>query len=60
MNLKLQALADQATDDILGMPVLDPERFAQLILEECIHIARLGLSPAVAEVIQKHFGVDHE
>ena len=59
MNARLQQLADQATEDILGMPVLDPERFAQLILKECIHIARLGLNPAVAEVIQDQFEVDY-
>ena len=59
MNARLQQLADRATEDILGMPILNQERFAQLIVEECVAIARAGLSPAVAAVIQDRFGVDH-
>ena len=59
MNARLQQLADQATEDILGMPILNQERFARLIVEECVAIAEAGLSPAVAAVIQDRFGMDH-
>ena len=59
MNARLQQLADQATEDILGMPILNQERFAQLIVEECVAIARAGLSPVVAEVIRDHFEISH-
>ena len=59
MNHHLQALADQATDDILGVPILNKQRFAELILRECVAIAEQGLSPAVAQAIQHRFGVDH-
>ena len=58
MNSRLQQLADQATEDILGVPILNQERFARLIVEECAAIARAGLSPAVAEVIQDWFERD--
>ena len=60
MNARLQQLADQATEDILGVPILNQERFARLIVEKCAAIAQAGMSPVVAEVIQEHFGVDHE
>ena len=59
MNPKLQSLADQATEDILGVPILNRERFARLIVEECVAIAEAGLSPAVAAAIQDRFGMDY-
>ena len=58
MNQRLQQLAHQATEDILGIPLLNQERFAQLIVEECVIIAQAGLSPAVAQAIQERFGVE--
>jgi hypothetical protein len=58
MNPHLQELAEAATTEILGVPVLDQKRFAELIVKECIAIARAGMSPAVAEVIGNRFGVD--
>ena len=59
MNQRLQILANQATEDILGVPILNQERFARLIVEECVAIAEAGLSPAVAAVIKERFGVEH-
>ena len=32
--------------------------FAQLIVKECIEIARAGLAPAVVTVIKEQFGVE--
>ena len=61
MNQRLQQLADLATEDILGVPVFNQEHFAQLIIKECVEIARVGLSPpAVVQVIQDRFGVSDE
>ena len=60
MNSRLQQLADQATEDILGVPVLNQKQFAELIVQECVSIAQAGLSPAIAETIQSRFGEKHE
>jgi hypothetical protein len=58
MNPHLQELAQAATIDILGVPVLDQKRFAELIVQECMAVARAGMSPAIAEVIGNRFGID--
>ena len=38
MNQQIQVILDKATDDILGVPVVDQERFARLLIEECATI----------------------
>jgi hypothetical protein len=38
MNAQIKTLLDKATDDIMGVPVLDKEKFARLLLEECVTI----------------------
>jgi len=38
MNERIRALAEQSTDDILGVKVLDKRMFAELIVRECIGI----------------------
>ena len=62
MNSRLQQLADQATDDILGVPVMDPERFAELIVRECAYIANTNSHQwqVPGEFVLRHFGVGHE
>ena len=68
MNARLQQLADQATEDILGMPILNQERFAQLIVRECLKIVNRKeysyheADPLweTAQLIKQHFGIDHE
>ena len=62
MNDRLQALADQATEDILGVPVLDQKRFAELIVRECADIANINSHQwqVPGEFVLKHFGIDHE
>jgi hypothetical protein len=57
MNQHLAELAQAATTKILGVPVLDQKRFAELIVQECMDIARAGLSPAAAEVMRDRFGL---
>jgi hypothetical protein len=38
MNSRIEQLALQATDDILGVKVLDKKKFAELIVQECMTI----------------------
>jgi hypothetical protein len=39
MNDRWKELAEQATDDIMGVDVLDKRRFAELIVRECVEVA---------------------
>ncbi len=36
MNRRIEELADRATDDILGVKILDKKKFAELIVRECM------------------------
>ena len=38
MNLQIQKILNKATDDILGVPVVNQEKFARLLIEECATI----------------------
>ena len=38
MNTQIQSILDKATDDILGVPVVNQEKFARLLIEECATI----------------------
>ena len=38
MNEQIKRILDKATDDILGVPVVNQEKFARLLLEECVII----------------------
>lgn len=63
MSDKITALAQQATTDVLGVPVLDQRHFAQLIIQECIDICEQGnatqaSSGGAASMIRQHFGVE--
>jgi len=68
MNPHLQELAQAATTEILGVPVLDQKRFAELIVRECLAIVnRYDYSYheadplwETAQLIKQHFGIDHE
>jgi hypothetical protein len=62
---RIDELITQATDDILGVKVLDKRMFAQLIVRECMSVADLPKNPSgqwdhleSSEVIAKHFGVE--
>ena len=35
MNEKIKELIDKATDNILGVPVVNQTKFAELIVQEC-------------------------
>jgi hypothetical protein len=38
MNSQIKEILDRSTDDIMGVPVVDQERFARLLIEECAKI----------------------
>jgi NTP pyrophosphatase (non-canonical NTP hydrolase) len=57
MNAKLQQLMDQSFTDHQGER-FDPERFAKLIVQECVSIAEAGNAAAVVTVIKERFGIE--
>ena len=58
MNQRIQELIDQATDDILGVKVLDKHMFAELIVRECALVAFKKAGPKTALDVLEHFGVE--
>lgn len=38
MNNRIETLLKQSTDDILGVAVVDQEKFARAIIQECVDI----------------------
>ena len=38
MNSQIQEILNRSTDDVLGVAVVDQERFARLLIEECATI----------------------
>jgi len=68
MNQRITELTQAATTDILGVPVLDQKRFAELIVRECLAIVNRHeysyheADPLweTAQLIKQHFGIDHE
>lgn len=57
MNNTIKELKEEATEDIMGVPVLNAEMFAELIVKECSRVAMEYLDcPALA--IKQHFGVE--
>ena len=57
MNPRIQELAQQATEDILGVKVLNQKQFAELIVLECIDYCGENLSKTVGSALKIHFGV---
>ena len=69
MNERIQALAEQCTDRHFceggGFETFDKEKFAELIVRECMSVADLPNNASgqwdhllSSEVIGKHFGVE--
>jgi hypothetical protein len=66
MNERYKELAKQATDDILGVKVLDQKKFAELIVLECAEIAKHNVmnistyadAEFVDKCIKEHFSVE--
>jgi hypothetical protein len=65
MNERIKQLREQATDDILGVKILDDEKFAELIVQDCLDIVNRKeysyheADPLweTAQLIKEHFGV---
>ncbi len=61
MDDRIEQLREQATEDIMGVPVLDHRQFAELIVLECAALCGETASGRdaedIAEAILKHFGV---
>jgi hypothetical protein len=62
MNERINELAKQATEDILGVKILNKDRFAELIVRECVCVSENHLSDEAAgyirQAIKEHFGVE--
>jgi hypothetical protein len=54
MNLRIQELTQQATQDIMGVPIVDQQKFAELIVAECC----VALHPMLRDMISRTQGVD--
>ena len=57
MNVRIEKLVSQSFTDEQGEH-FDIEKFALLIVNDCIKIAEAGLAPAVVTVIKERFGVE--
>ena len=63
MNERTEELLKIATENILGVPVVNHKKFAELIVNECADIAQqhnkspVSAALAVGYVIREHFGV---
>jgi hypothetical protein len=66
MNERIRQLRAQATDDILGVKILDDEKFAELIVQECVRYFNEDYQrdfdslwrEDLSKGIKKHFGVE--
>ena len=63
-NTRIKELLDQSTDNITYcLPIVNQEKFAKLIVQECIDQvevfnARMDAGPMhIVEAIKQHFGV---
>ena len=64
MNERIRELALEATDDIMGVKILNQKKFAELIVQECANLPFKSTGEvttigeiAVSNMILKHFGV---
>lgn len=59
MNEHTEKLLKQATDHILGVPIVDQKKFAELIVRECSNFLKDTLDDHfAAEQLEEHFGVE--
>ncbi len=58
MNTQINELANQATDEILGVKVLDKNKFAKLLIEDCVRLlVNNGYTDAAKCLHDIHFGI---
>jgi hypothetical protein len=62
MNERMKELLAQSTDHILGVPVVNQKRFAELIVRECAEVVKWTPSmvpnDTIIKNIKEHFGVE--
>jgi hypothetical protein len=60
MNERIRELEQQAMVFRAGIKMLDTEKFAELIVRECVGIADEydGVGSTIVSRIEKHFGVE--
>lgn len=62
MNNVIEQLKTQATEDIMGVPVLNAELFAKLIVKDCIETIGTFENTTTHEeqmsMLRNHFGVE--
>ena len=66
MNDRIKELLEQSTEHIMGVPVVNQKRFADMIVKECAELVRIQNEQfmeneshygVVSADILKHFGV---
>ena len=57
MNENLKDLVDSATDDIVGVKVLDKKRFAEVLITACHDMMIVGGVDDLT-VVLNHFGIE--
>ena len=60
MNECTQKLLEQSTNHILGVPVVDQKKFAELIVRECCEVAHCNFHVdglTLGSILKEHFGV---
>ena len=57
MNERIKELAEQAETKEIGYYFFDREKFAELIVQECIDYCGENLSKTVGDALKIHFGV---
>jgi hypothetical protein len=58
MKTKIDELLKKATDDVMGVPVVDYKEFAKLIIDECADVAGCNghvSGFALGDLIKAHF-----
>lgn len=59
MNKSIESLIAQATDEILGVNVLDKKMFAHLLIQECAMILADHGEYESSTILKDHFGINH-
>ena len=57
MNDRIKELLEQSTEHIMGVPVVNQKRFADMIVFECIKLAVFKGDTSTGKAIKEHFGV---
>lgn len=61
MNERFKELLKQATEDILSVPVVNQQLFAELVVQECANFVQYYYKDhaceGIAQDMKKHFGI---